>query len=101
MKRFLLVALAALVATALIGCDDYDTQPLEFINSSSYTVIVQSLSTEWTGFALYPGQSKKMTHIRDVDYAFEPDNVVQTGFASTDRFIVFVDVAREDIDWGG
>ncbi|NCD21689.1 MAG: hypothetical protein EOL90_01945 [Spartobacteria bacterium] len=100
MKRFLLVLLMAAVAVSLAGCDDYDEQPLEFINSSSYTVIVQSLSIEWTGFALAPGQRQKLTGIRDVDFAWEPDHVVEEGFASTDRYIVFVDVEREEIDWG-
>lgn len=100
MKRILLVLLAALLAVSLAGCEDYDEQPLEFINSSSYTVIITSLSIEWTGFALAPGQSKKLTKIRDVDFAWEPDHLVEEGFASTDRYIVFVDVEREEVNWG-
>jgi hypothetical protein len=89
----------ALMAAALAGCEDYDEQPLQFINSSSFTVIIQSLSIEWTGFALAPGQRQKLTGIRDVDFAWEPDKYVKKGFASTDRYIVFVDIERDEIQW--
>ena len=99
MKKAVLVLLTVLMAAVLIGCDDYDDQPLEFINSSSHMVVVTSLSTEWTGFALAPGQKVKMEHIRDVDYAWEPDKYVKLGFASTDRYIVFVDIERDEIQW--
>ncbi len=100
MKRFLLVLLMAAAAVSLAGCEDYDEQPLEFINSSSYTVFITSLSIEWTGFALAPGQRQKLTKIRDVDYSFEPDHLVEEGFASTARYIVFVDIEREEVNWG-
>lgn len=90
MKKALIVVLLAIVAFGLTGCEDYDTKPLRFVNSSDYTVVVTSLSTEWDGFVLPPGATRKMTDIRDVDYTFEPDNKVQLGFASTDRYIVFV-----------
>ena len=99
MKKAVLVLLTVLMAAALAGCEDYDEQPLEFINSSSYTIVVTSLSIEWTGFALAPGQRRKMTGIRDVDYAWEPDKYVKLGFASTDRYVVFVDIERDEIQW--
>lgn len=100
MKNIWLVLLVALMAAVLAGCEDYDNQPLEFINSSSFAVTVTSLSSEWTGFVLVPGQSKKMTDIRDVDYDYAPGKYVRTGFASTDRYIVFVDIPRDEIEWG-
>lgn len=90
MKKALLVILLAVVAVGLAGCEDYDTKPLEFLNSSDYVVHVRSLSIEWNGFALAQGESRKMTDIRDVDYTYEPADKVQEGFASTARFIVFV-----------
>lgn len=96
MKKALLVILLAIAAAGLAGCEDYDTKPLEFVNSSSHVVTVTSLSIEWTGFRLAPGESRKMTDIRDVDYTFEPQDRVQTGFASTDRFIVFVNAEPEE-----
>jgi len=93
MKKAMLILGLALVAGAFVGCEDYDNQPLEFVNSSSYTVVVTSRSIEWSGFVLAPGQSKKMTDIRDVDYTYEPADRVEEGFASTDRLIVFVNAA--------
>ncbi|HPT17203.1 MAG TPA: hypothetical protein PK388_07965 [Kiritimatiellia bacterium] len=94
MKKAMLILGLALVASAFVGCEDYDEQPLEFVNSSSFTVVVTSRSIEWTGFVLAPGQSKKMTDIRDVDYTYEPDWLVEEGFASTDRLIVFVNASE-------
>ena len=90
MKRALLVILMVAALIGVSGCDDYDDQPLTFVNSSYYTVVVTSLSIEWTGFVLAPGQHREMTDIRDVDYTFEPSYQVMEGFASTDRYIVFV-----------
>ena len=90
MKKALFVILFACLAASWIGCEDYDTESLQFVNSSSFTVTVTSLSIEWTGFSLLPGEDKKLSGIRDVDYTFEPADKVQTGFASTDRYIVFV-----------
>ena len=99
MTKALLVLLTVLVAAVWVGCEDYDDQPLEFTNASSFTVVVTSLSIEWTGFALAPGQKVKMKHIRDVDFAWEPDKYVKLGFASTDRYVVFVDIERDEIEW--
>ena len=99
MKKALLVLWTVLMAATLVGCEDYDEQPLEFINDSTYTIIVTSLAVEWTGFALAPGQKVKMKHIRDVDFAWEPDKYVKLGFASTDRYVVFVDIERDEIQW--
>ena len=90
MKKALSVLLMAIAVATIAGCEDYDDQPLHFVNSSSYSVIITSLSIEWTGFVLAPGQDRKMTDIRDVDFTYEPANLVQEGFASTDRYIVFV-----------
>ena len=90
MKKALYVFLLTIVTGCLAGCEDYDTKPLHFVNSSSYSVIITSLSIEWTGLVLAPGQDRKMTDIRDVDFMYEPANLVQEGFASTDRYIVFV-----------
>lgn len=100
MKKALFAVCLAIVAATFVGCEDYDEEPLHFINSSSYTVTVTSLSSEWVGFVLAPGQEKKMSGIRDVDYDFSPDKFVEEGFASTDRYIVFVDIPRDDIQWG-
>ena len=96
MKKALLGILLAIVAVGLAGCEDYDTKPLRFVNSSDYVVRVTSLSIEWTGFSLAPGESRKMTDIRDVDYTFEPADKVQEGFASTERYIVFVNAEPEE-----
>lgn len=90
MKKALFAFLMAVVAVSLAGCEDYDEEPLHFVNSSSYVVTVTSLSTEWVGFALAPGQERKMSGIRDVDYTFSPEKWVQEGSASTERYIVFV-----------
>ena len=90
MKRAWLAILMAVVAATIVGCEDYDEQPLHFANSSSYVVTITSLSTEWVGFALAPGQERKLSGIRDVDYTFSPEKWVQEGSASTERYIVFV-----------
>ena len=99
MKKILFVLLMVLVAATLTGCEDYDEQPLEFINSSTHAVIITSLSIEWTGFALAPGQRQKLTGIRDVDFDWSPSKYVKQGFASTDRYIVFVNIERDEIQW--
>lgn len=99
MKKALLVLLTALMAAALAGCEDYDEQPLEFINSSSFNVVITSLSIEWTGFALAPGQRRKLTGIRDVDFDWSPGKYVKQGFASTSRYVVFVNIERDEIQW--
>jgi hypothetical protein len=97
MKKALLGILLVGLAVGLVGCNDYDTQPLEFVNASSFTVVITSLSIEWTGFVLQPGEKRKMEGIRDVDFTFYPDTRVQEGFATTDRYIVFVNI---DTDGG-
>ena len=90
MKKAWLAILMAIVAATIVGCEDYDEEPLHFVNSSSFVVTVTSLSTEWVGFALAPGQDRKLSGIRDVDYTFSPEKWVQEGSASTERYIVFV-----------
>ena len=90
MKNVCLVVLMAIAAATLAGCEDYDEEPLHFLNSSSYTVTITSLSLEWSGFALAPGTKHKLSGIRDVDYTFEPKEKVQEGSASTERSIIFV-----------
>ena len=92
MKKALLGILLAVMAFGLAGCENYDTQPLEFVNASSFDVVITSLSIEWTGFVLAPGEKRKMEGIRDVDYTFYPNTRVQEGFATTDRYIVFVNI---------
>ncbi len=92
MKKAVLGILLVVLAIGLAGCEDYNSQPLEFVNASAYTVTVTSLSIEWVGFVLAPGQKRKMEGIRDVDYEFYPETRVQEGFASTDRYIVFVNL---------
>ena len=96
MKRVLLVILFALATASWIGCEDYDTESLHFVNSSSFTVAVTSLSIEWTGFILLPGDDMKLSGIRDVDYEYTPKDQVKTGFASTDRYIVFVNAEETE-----
>ncbi len=90
MKKAWLAILMAIVAATIVGCEDYDEEPLQFVNSSSFVVTVTSLSTEWVGFALAPGQDRKLSGIRDVDYTFTPEKWVQEGSATTERYIVFV-----------
>ena len=91
MKKALFVVLLVVgIAAGWVGCQDYDTEALHFVNSSSHTVTVTSLSIEWTGFTLAPGDERKLSGIRDVDYDYEPDEKVKTGSASTTRYIVFV-----------
>lgn len=93
MKKVWLGILLVVLAFSLAGCEtNYDTQPLEFVNASSFTVVITSLSIEWTGFVLQPGEKRKMEGIRDVDYTFYPNTRVQEGFATTDRYIVFVNI---------
>lgn len=96
MKKALLVIWLAIVAVGLAGCEDYDTKPLRFVNSSDHVVTITSLSIEWSGFVLAPGETRKMTDIRDVDYTFEPADKVQEGFATTERYIVFVNAEPEE-----
>ena len=100
MKKALSVLLMAIAVATIAGCEDYDEQPLHFVNSSSYVVTVTSLSIEWTGFAIAPGQTKKLSGIRDVDYVISPEKYVKEGSASTERYIVFVDIPRNEIQWG-
>lgn len=101
MRNAFRILLAVFAFGVLAGCEDeFDTQSLRFINSSSFTVTIKSLSSEWVGFVLAPGQERKMSGIRDVDYDFEPDKYVEEGFASTDRYVVFVDIPRDEIQWG-
>ena len=90
MKKALFAFLMAVVAGSLAGCEDYYEEPLHFVNSSSYVVTITSLSTEWVGFALAPGQDRKLSGIRDVDYTFSPSKWVKEGTATTERYIVFV-----------
>ena len=90
MKKAWLAILMAIVAATIVGCEDYDEEPLHFVNSSSFVVTVTSLSTEWVGFALAPGQDRKLSGIRDVDYTFSPEKWVKEGSATTERYIVFV-----------
>ena len=97
MKKALLVIMLAIAAVGLAGCEDYDTKPLRFVNSSDHVVTVTSLSIEWTGFTLAPGEQRKMTDLRDVDYVYEPRDLVAEGFASTARYIVFVNMDPEVI----
>ena len=52
MKKALIVVCLAALAFVLTSCEDYETYPLEFKNASTYTVVVNSLSTEWDGFVL-------------------------------------------------
>lgn len=98
MKKALLGILLAIVAVGLAGCEDYDTKPLRFVNSSDHVVTITSLSIEWTGFSLAPGETRKMTDIRDVDFIYEPRDKVGEGFASTDRYIVFVNLDPDIIE---
>ena len=90
MKKAWLAILMAIVAATIVGCEDYDEEPLHFVNSSSFVVTVTSLSTEWVGFALAPGQDRKLSGIRDVDYTFSPEKWVKEGSATTERYVVFV-----------
>ncbi len=99
MKKLLVMLGLAVLMLGLTGCEDYDKQPLEFVNASTYTVTVRSLTTEWGDFALPPGASKKMTGIRDVDYSYYPSTRVKLGFASTDRYIVFVNESADRKSW--
>lgn len=95
-KALFAVLLVVGIAAGWVGCEDYDTESLHFVNSSAYTVTVTSLSIEWTGFTLAPGDDRKLSGIRDVDYTFEPSDRVKTGFASTDRYIVFVNAEETE-----
>ena len=99
MRKVLIVACLAALMISLAGCEDTKSNPLEFRNSSTYTVVVQSLSTEWSSFALAPGEKKKLTDIRDVDFTFEPSTRVQEGSASTERYIVFVNINADVTSW--
>ena len=99
MKKALIVVCLAALAFVLASCEDYETDPLEFKNASTYTVVVNSLSTEWDGFVLEPGEHWKKTGIESVDYTFAPNTRVKEGSASTDRYIVFVNIDANVTSW--
>ncbi len=97
MKRLLCGALLAMLALGLGGCEfGEDTDKVDdliFENHSHFTVTVISLSTEWGGFALAPGEFRNLGQVASTDYVFNPDEVV-VGGASDERYIVFVDAAK-------
>ncbi len=92
MKNVAYLVLTAVLLLGLTGCfeDDYDPNQLRFENASSYTVTVYSLTTEWGGFALGPGMVMELEDIQNVDYRFEPKDLVKKGSASSTRDVVFV-----------
>ncbi|HOW98606.1 MAG TPA: hypothetical protein P5567_05620 [Kiritimatiellia bacterium] len=98
MKKLLCVFAMAFAAIPFVGCEDYDEKAnrLTFENASHFSVQVISLTTEWNGFNLAPGERVRMNDIRDVDYRYEPEGSVQEGSASSDRYIVFVDAPPSD-----
>lgn len=100
MKKLLCVMAAAFTAIAFVGCEDYDEKAnrLTFENASHFTIQVISLTTEWEGFTLAPGERVRLNDIRDVDYRYEPEGSVQEGSASDERYIVFVDAPPADDD---
>ena len=98
MKSLFCGVLMAVLVLGLTGCfeDDYDPNVLRFENASGYIVHVISLTTEWAGFPLEPGQRVKLDDIQNPDFRFEPKNSVQLGSASTERDVVFIDAAPEE-----
>ena len=92
MKNIAYLVLTAVLLLGLTGCfeDDYDPNQLRFENASSYSVMIYSLTTEWGGFPLDPGMVVVLEDIQNVDYRFEPADLVQEGSASKGRDVVFV-----------
>ena len=84
---------AAVLLAGLAGCigDDADeVYDLSFENLSSHTVTVVSLTSEWGGFTLAPGESITLRDIQNIDYYYVPSSRVQEGSDSTEREVVFV-----------
>ncbi len=97
MKRLVFGVILAVLALGLGGCefgeDADEVDDLVFINRSRYTVRVTPLSTEWGAFSLAPGEVRNLGQVRNIDYVFNPDEV-EEGSASDERYIVFVDAAK-------
>jgi hypothetical protein len=95
MKKILLGVVALVLAAGLAGCED-DTEEkareLSFENRSAYVIQVVSLSTEWQGFTLVPGQKVVLNNIRLIDWYFSSpsSSKVQEASASTERRVIFV-----------
>jgi len=85
--------LMAVLMLGFVGCDDQsdEANKLYFENASRFSVQIIPLSTEWSGFSLAPGEIRELDDIRDIDFRYEPEEEVQEGSASTERYIIFVD----------
>lgn len=97
MKRLVFGAFLAVLALGLGGCEfgknTAKVDDLVFENRSHFTVTVISLSTEWGGFALAPGEVRNLGQVENTDYVFNPDEVVEGG-ASDERHIIFTDAPK-------
>ena len=102
MRSLAYIVLTAVLLLGLTGCfeDDYDPNQLRFENASTYSVMVYSLTTEWGGFPLDPGMDVVLEDIQNVDYRFEPSDLVQEGSASTTRDVVFVNAPPSEAPAG-
>lgn len=95
--KLLTCLVVSAVMIALAGCefDESKYNDLKFDNASRFTVSVNPLTTEWSGFSLAPGEKRSFGDINNPDFSWEPLSKVDLGSSSTDRRIIFVDRAKE------
>lgn len=93
MKKWLLLAALALPLFVSTGCEPFETEDdegvTEFFNKSNLRVIVIPESQGWSGFALKPGERKKVYDVYDLYFSFEPRFRVKVGDNDGGR-VVFV-----------
>lgn len=97
MKKFFSGIVLLAVGLLFVGCEleGNDYGDLRFENASTRTVQVISRTTEWGGFDLAPGQSKKLYNIDNPDYDWEPKTRIDVGVSSTSRNVIFVERERD------
>jgi hypothetical protein len=97
MKNKLILMAALVVGLFVAGCEleDNDYGDLRFENASLRSVQVISRTSEWGGFGLAPGESRKLKKIDNPDYDWEPKSKVDISVSSTKRDVIFVERAKE------
>lgn len=93
MKKWLLMAAMLLPLVGMIGCEPFETDDdegvTEFVNKSALRVVVIPESRGWSGFALNPGERKKVFDVYDIYFSYEPRFRVAVGKNDAGR-VVFV-----------
>jgi hypothetical protein len=97
MKNILILLATMAVGVFVAGCEleNNDYGDLRFENASLRNVQVISRTSEWSGFGLAPGETKKLKKIDNPDYDWEPKSKVDISVSSTKRDVIFVERAKE------